>query len=89
MKHEQQIKWSSDSNAEIHMLANDAEQKKKIIIFKFYQRVIKNGYWNIHNCQPNIFNDRIYVLQFQELWRSFGDTNSAVSNVFGHAKHPA
>ncbi len=44
MKHEQQIKWSSDSNAEIHMLANDAEQKKKIIIFKFYQRVIKNGY---------------------------------------------
>jgi hypothetical protein len=36
-----------------------------------------------------IFNDRIYVLQFQELWRSFGDTITAFSNVFGHAKHPA
>jgi hypothetical protein len=33
MKDEQQIKWSSDSNAEIHMLTNDAEQKK----FIFFQ----------------------------------------------------
>jgi hypothetical protein len=43
MKHEQQIKWSFDSNAEIHMLTNDAEQKKNHT-FKFYQRVLKNGY---------------------------------------------
>ncbi len=44
MKDEQQIKWSSDSNAEIHMLTNDAKQKENHFFFKFYQQIIKNGY---------------------------------------------